>query len=575
MPRTTVWQSLKKRDDYAVPWRPVQLFHDHIPGSKSSFPVSKALQQTFETLAKSRNRAAVPTLIAALQSSDRAIHDGAIKAMLKRRSKAGHLAVLQRWHTLAPEQRELLKEGRGRINSALRDAVVSEDAQLFANGCEIIEQFTEIDLVSALITVAENQKSPHAEKATQIIIRLIDQLSDLLQGPRNYEDRRDPNVMKRNALESLERSVDRFRQHKRPQLVEAFVVLAGTSSGLLRSILETPHHACFSVVLNVITTSSSPGVLQLLINFLQRSDVPRVVIQVISRRADEPFADHLLAQVEDGISPKMQKNLKRIQSFVWLNSRVADPSSRTDIEQQCVVKLASASGMRREALLDFLERMLKGGTDAGRLAACEALVPLQGDRPDRLVYEALHDDDPCVQAEATRQLRDRHIPGSMAKLLELLDSDHEAVRDAAREALSEFSFENYLARFETLSDEVRCSTGSLVSKVDLETVPLLLDELRSPARTRRLRAIEMAVVMGLISRISGALIERLQDEDHLVRTSVADALHSCPQPAVQAALQEALHDRSSAVQVAARNSLDAIAQLAGEPHREMPTETWG
>jgi HEAT repeat protein len=68
--------------------------------------------------------------------------------------------------------------------------------------------------------------------------------------------------------------------------------------------------------------------------------------------------------------------------------------------------------------------------------------------------------------------------------------------------------------------------------------------------------------MGLLPRLADALIERLQDEDHVVRVAAADALQHCTADDVRNALLAAIDDRSVAVQTAARNSLRA---LNGEP----------
>ncbi len=521
--------------------------------------VPTPLQITFETLTKSRNEAAVPTLVSTLGHDDRAIHSATMLALMKRRNKAGHLAVLRQWHRLPLDQRKLLQEGRSHINAALRDAVVSDDLQLFTNGCEVIEQFTEIDLVPALINVAENKNSPHADQATQVVSRLIERLSDMLRGPRDSQDRRDPTLMQRHVLESLERSVERFRQHKRSELIEAFVVVAGASSSLLQSLLDAPHHACFQTVLDTITESKSLGVHQLLLDFLNESDAPRLVLLVISRRTDKAFVTRLLALADKGFTQSARKNLKQIQSFTWLDAKGAAIISFDAEDQRRAVELISVSGICRESSLDILESVLHGGADAGRLAVCKALASLQGDRPNRLIQRALDDCNPAVQAEATRQLRERHIPGAMTKLVELLDSAYDEVRDAAREALGEFTFENYLSRYGTLTEEVRRSTGSLVCKVDPQAVSLLAHELESPSRSRRLRAIEIVETLGLVSQVSGALIERLQDEDHLIRAATADVLHCCDRADVRAALEEAVEDRSSAVQNAARSSLESIA----------------
>ena len=50
----------------------------------------------------------------------------------------------------------------------------------------------------------------------------------------------------------------------------------------------------------------------------------------------------------------------------------------------------------------------------------------------------------------------------------------------------------------------------------------------------------------------------LVDEDHMVRAEAASVLADCDTPAVRAALEEALADRSVSVQLAVRQSLDQL-----------------
>jgi hypothetical protein len=69
----------------------------------------------------------------------------------------------------------------------------------------------------------------------------------------------------------------------------------------------------------------------------------------------------------------------------------------------------------------------------------------------------------------------------------------------------------------------------------------------------------MIAAMGLLPQLADALIERLQDEDHLIRAAAADALQHCTADDVRTALLAAIDDRSIAVQTAARNSLRALS----------------
>ena len=524
--------------------------------------MTTGLATTFESLIASRNDAATHALLAALESTDAMAYDGVLKSLIARRSKAGHLAVLQRWHNLSALQREFLQEGRGRMSGAMRDAVLTDDPQLFANACELVEQFSEFDLVPTLVTLAENQKSKHAQIATELVLRLVDRLSEMVHGPRDYNDRRDPESLRRFVLESLERSVERFRTHKRPELIEAFVVLGGPSCGALREILEDPRHVCYLTVIDALTHSTSPGVIQFLLQSLQCEFASLNILNVISKRSDPKFVSMLFDFVSQEISAKTAKNLGRIHSFNWLKQGNEGYTRFDEQDQARCIQLVSISGVKPDEFMDLLEDILKRGSVAGRMAACDALATLPGDRGNHLVLDSISDTDPQVQALATGQLRDRHVPGAMAILLKQIDSDHDVVRQATRESLSEFSFANFLAGYDALQDAARQSTGALVQKVDLETVPGLTKEMESPARTRRMRAIEMTDLMGLVPQLAEPITLLLEDKDHLVRASAADALQFCPTDEVREALLHATTDPSGAVQNAAKGSLAILAEPA-------------
>jgi len=528
--------------------------------------LSVALEKTFDVLSNSRNDAVGPVLIAALESDDRAIFDGAIKSIVARRGKSAHMAVLGLWHELEPYQREFVIEGRGRLSGVLRDAALSDDTQLFENACELVEQFSEFDLVPTLVTLAENQKSKHATAATKLVLHLVDRLSEMVNGPRDYSDRRDPESIRRFVLESLERSVERFQRHERAELIEAFVVLGGPSCGLLRSILEAPHHPCYTTVVETLSSSKSSGVIELLLSFLRTDSTSLNMLNIISSRSDEVFVGSLLASTEDKAFLRIRKNIGRIRGFSWLTATEKVTARFDEQDQARCVKLATASGMKQDDQLEILKNFLRQGEPTARLAACEALASITGDHANRLILNATHDQDPMVQASAIKQLRDRHVPGAMTILLKEIDSPHEAVREATREALAEFTFKNFLAGFEALQEEARHSTGKLVYKVDPKTISGLAEELESESRKHRMRAIEMTEVMDLIPTMSQHLVAMLSDDDdHLVRAAAADALQFSPTAEVQEALHHALNDRSGAVQNAARTSLAAIEEAAALP----------
>ncbi len=144
-----------------------------------------------------------------------------------------------------------------------------------------------------------------------------------------------------------------------------------------------------------------------------------------------------------------------------------------------------------------------------------------------------------------------------------MESPHEVVRQAVRESLAEFNFKRFLAAYDMLDEEVRRSTGSMVRKIDPEATAQLCEELAAKSRTRRLRAINVTVAMGAVADVQDQLLERLGDEDHVVRAEAARALGTCNTPAVWQALADACSDRSVVVKEAAEEKLGATANFGG------------
>ena len=115
-------------------------------------------------------------------------------------------------------------------------------------------------------------------------------------------------------------------------------------------------------------------------------------------------------------------------------------------------------------------------------------------------------------------------------MVEQLDSPHEVVRQAACKALGEFSVERFLAAYDLLDDDVRRTTATLVRKIDPAAVNTLAEELKSPSRTRRLRALGAASAARVIVELEPRVLKLLDDDDHVVRTEAARALSVCDTP---------------------------------------------
>jgi HEAT repeat protein len=519
--------------------------------------VSQGLEKTFEILGATRNEAAVAVLIPALDSPRPADAERALRALLKRRSPAGQREIVRRWHALSDAWKEIIRELPGRISSAIRDAIVGSDEQVRMNGCDAALVLQEYDLIPALLNAAEDEANPHAKEMAATLLELTQSLYELLSAPRDYSSRRDPQLVRQYVLQGLEASVRRYPKHKQNDIVEAFLLLAGRDNATLKQILRDPREPSFLAVIDALSRGIRHGALRLLLSYLDDPQAPHAVMNVITHRRDPMFLPLLLKKIGFEPSASAKSNLKRVEAIGW--ARDLDVlEGLDDACQHAAAQMVLYSGMKRLEVFEILKWLIEKGKPGGRRAATAALAEFRGAEANALVLKALEDGDPHVQAIALAQLRQRGIPGALARLVEMVESPHAAVRDAARASLPEFEFRRYLAAFDMLDDNVKRSTGIMVKKIDPTTTASLAEEMSAPARTRRLRALEAAMTIGAVRDLERRVVELLQDDDHMVRTAAARALAQGNSPAIVAALREARRDRSVAVQEEAQRSLEQI-----------------
>ncbi len=519
-----------------------------------------ALEKTLKLFSKTKNEAAIGVLIPALDSPHPEVQEGALRALLSRNSPSGQREVLRRLHTISQPWRGIIEERRGQLSHAIRDAILDVDRQMCDNGCAAVLWLREYDLMPALVNASEDAANTNAVRVAETAVALAELLSKQMDGPRDYQDRRDPDLIRRHLTTTLESSLERFEHHKRKELVEALIVLARHDNPLLHRVLRDPRHPAYLPVIDVLTHSQSPSVIRLLIRWLGDRNVPHSVLNAISHRVDEPFVKIFASCVGNESSDKICANLSRMESFVWASDHSELLAGLEDAQQQGIVQAVICSGMKRLKAFDVVAFFMEYGNPGGRRAACQALAEFTGDHANKYAEMALADDDPGVVAAAVSQLRKRGIHGAMSTLIDMIEHPQQEVRAAAQQSLSEFSFDRFLAAYEMLDEDVRETTGKLVKKVDLATIPALEKEMAHPSRSRRLRALSVATAIDVVVELQSTVLELLGDEDHMVRVEAARALGRCDTDIAREELRDALGDRSVVVQEEAEKSLALLAE---------------
>jgi len=514
------------------------------------------LSTTFQILAQTPNEAAVRVLVPLLDSTDSRIRAEAVRTLLLRRSNAGRMEILRRLDNLDEACREVVRARPGRLGGAIRDALLGDDQQLCQQAAKAAVWFREYDLVPALLNLVEGGEPAQVQLACSTILDLCEALGEALAGQGDPADRRDPRLICNHILPTLEDSVRHFTRHNRKEVVEAFLLLAQQNNITLKSILQDHHSKTRRALVDVLTHSQRRGVMRLLWGYLEDPHALPVVLSVIANRKDLPFLRLIFHKLGREPSEVARQNLRRIKSLSWISEGMRLLDELDETSQYGAVRMVMRAGIPRAQAFAAVAYLLQFGRPAARREAARTLAAFHGKEANALALKALEDVDPQVQANVIPHLRQRDIPGILTRLVACLDSRHAVVRQAARTALSEFRFDRYLSAFDTMDDEVRRTTGLLVRKVDPHAVRLLEEEMHNAIRARRARALKIARAMGVVELVEESIIRLLHDEDHLVRVEAAYSLGHSSTPQSRRALEEALHDRSPAVQEAAAQALE-------------------
>ncbi len=522
--------------------------------------MTQGLETTLTTLAATGNDSAVALLLAALDLPNMAVRDAAMQTLLMRHSNVAAAEVLRRWDQLPERWKSQIAQRGDWLAGAIRKALLDVHDDLHRIGCEAAVHTRDYDVIPLLVAAAMEGATAHADRAAQTVLLLAEQLAEELAAPRDYRIRRDPQRQRAHVLVSLEKGALAYRDHRRRELLEAFVLLANRENAALKRVLQSPTDRCFSPLVEVLASSTRPGIERLLLSYLDDPFAPLPALQVIFRRRDVAFLRRLLRKIGGEPAPVVRNNLKRIESIPWMKVNLALLDALSDHEQPAAVQLAAYSGVPRHLAFETVAYLLRHGTLAGRRAAAQALAAFQGPAADELAIRMLDDEDPHVRAAVAGQLRERDVPGATLRLMRMLDSPHQLEREVAQAGLAEFQFSRYLASFDDLAADARRSTGMLVRQIDPEWGASLRRELAAPIRARQRRALDIIAATDSIEELEEEVAALLQDPDPFLRVEAVRVLACADTPGVRAALRDALVDSSPLVHEAAES---ALARLVG------------
>lgn len=515
---------------------------------------------TIQLLAKSKNTAATRLLEAAIQSSNEAVRKSAGKTLIATKGSKSTTEIIRAFNLSEDNLIEIINDNRDKILPALRAAIGGKDRDLAKNAFRIIYTQRYYEALPFLLTIFREQGDDEDDSfLSDGILRLLEKyieaveerknrrllmgtifpeiVSALTAGVKNFH-RNDPDLF----LIVLMRLYPYLTEEHR-ELTQVFRNASSPAYlALFKLLLERRHSSIWRFIFYCLGTSSPPP----------------LALTVFSKRSDQTFLNAILKMFEEPVTPDMHANLAQMQRVEWLeNIRVLLDLLDGQAQKGLVVLVRNLDISTGEAL-SILTDIFRHGQAEGRLAAFQALPLYEGERIDRIIWDAAEDSNPQIQVEALTQLAKRGLPNANSRILQLAESPHEKVRDAVSQLLPNFRFGRFFESFDQMNETQRKAMFHMVCQLDPQVVDQLAQRLIVGPPIERARALLCIEYGNLASQLEDTLCGVLTDDEvPALRARAALLLASGRRELSRSTLVQALHrDSATEVRDAAKTALE-------------------
>lgn len=534
--------------------------------------MSFGLSRTLDVLAASENLAANDLLVELVFHGEPEPASTALELVLAKRYPEALFRLVAGYHLLGEGARKRLLAMGNRLNNSIRRAYLDVSETIYANGCELIRALPDFDQAPLLLG-SFAKDSARKQDAERILFHLILELIRQMDLPSEERSYHDIEGARQRLLATLRDAMRRYTLYHSEVIPEGFLLLADESAPEVPRILREGRDLCHRPMVLLFRRRSHPRILRWIFPLLDNRHPPGVVTAMIGERDDEPFVEHLLDNVGQLVEPFVANAFRKISDIRWLRPDHRIWHRLTETRKANAVILLTQSGLSLERKLEMLAYLLDEGEPAARRAAACALAQLPGADANNMVRACMDDEDPEVQLAATQQIRDRGVTNALAMLLKKLDHSDARIRDAAHQALSDYTLERYIGVFDQLDDATRKTMGAMILKIDKQARQTMLKQLQSQQRRVQMRAARILRVLGIAGEYSNDLIGLLGDKDHMVRREVIETLAQMDESAYVPLLVDFTRKQDPPSQHAAMEAIDRLRRVARNPEAREALQT--
>lgn len=529
----------------------------------------------FVILQESADPAADDALLAALQRAEPPTALAVIETLLVRQSRRGLFGLVEGFHLLDEPLRQAVILDIDRLFGVLREAAQSRDEQIRLNVLALIREGRLFRATYLLDGCFRDRSISVREAAAETLHHLAEALlkssadaagddmpvgSDLTRMPLDSTEMESRAEDRRQLVGAIEAGLTTFDLHRQSIVVEVAMWFADDLGAASWAVFSAPGSRAAQAAMTLLANSPSPRFVPFAMATLASTNTRSQIAHLLNVCPDAPFLTEWTRQSWRLIQPKLARALIVVRELAWIDRRVIDLSQVPAEFQRLYPRWLLATGLAPKHKTDALKEFYRRADRTGRQAVVWALTHWFDPRADSFLRSLALQSDPELSGIARMELARRRPGDYPISALIPADAQLGGARKAREAQPSPMTLERYWETFDCLNDQERVSLGREMLDRAPEARRNLALRLGEPSPARRVRALRMMTVLGLVGEFEEHVYPLCHDPEAEVRSAAVAALGTLPSPTSRRLLNGALRDRDGRVQA---NAIEAVDRLGG------------
>lgn len=528
-------------------------------------PAPEGLTLTMHCLARSPNQTATAVLLAAIQGRSAGARRAALRGLSRRQERAAQLAFVRLFDEIEPEELAEITQLPIDFRRTLLEILESGNRADCETAVRMLLHYGAYEELPTLVPSAAKPDHPWGHGLATACFKLASRLHNDVARYQQHPVGRDPSFARHWGLSALGSAIDRFGDHRRVELVEAFLLLTRPDHPILRRLLNDRTHPCHEPLIVALRESHSAGAIGLMAALFQDPAAPIELVELAAQRTDAAFRKSFLATLGWPLSPRALEGAYRVRRLLWLDKRDSSWQQLTATEQAAAVELATASRLARRDKVAVIDFLMANGTPLARQTSIACLGQIECPEAVERLERGLDDYDPLVVATSAKILRKLGNIRAVPRLATLLDHQNLEVRSTAQGALRDFTFPKFLADFDSYDPQLRGVLARIVVHSDPQAIEHLRGELRAVTLQRKLRGLLVAREMHQAEAVVTEILELTDHKDVEIRCEALATLADCTSPEARETLVKATGDPNALVRSRAADALRKLDERNPPP----------